>query len=157
MNVPLFSDDQFAAMAGQVRQVLRGIGYHVGHPRLKAMALAAGCRESPQGRVLFADGQVEELAARLQAQYPPAAPPALLHPRHELRVGMGNITPKLFNYGANRLEGGNRGNLTWLVKFAHAAPFISGLTLPLSRVDVPPAIEQLDSVVLMARERPWRT
>jgi len=151
MNVPLFSDDQFAVMAGQVRQVLRGIGYHVGHPRLKQMALAAGCRESPQGRVLFADGPVEELAARLRAQYPPAAPPALLHPRHELRVGMGNITPKLFNYAADRVEGGNRGNLTWLVKFAHAAPFISGLTLPLSRVDVPPAIEQLDSVVLMAR------
>ncbi|MCE5240338.1 trimethylamine methyltransferase family protein [bacterium] len=152
MTTPLFTDDQFALLADQVRRTLREIGYHVGHPRLHEMALAAGCRESAQGRVLFADEQIDDLKQRLQEQYPPAATqPALIHPRHELRVGLGNITPKLFNYAANRVEGGTRGNLAWLMKFAHAAPCISGITLPLSRVDVPPAIEQLDSVLLMAR------
>ena len=151
MNVPLFADEQFERMGREVRQVLAEIGYHVAHPRLKEMALQGGCRESAQGRVLFADEQVDELTARLQAQYPPACPHrSAMRPRHELRVGIGNITPKLFNVARNAVEGGNRENLTWLVKFAHAAPFISGLTLPISRVDVPPAIEQLDSVVLMA-------
>lgn len=151
MVTPLFTDDQFARLADQVRRVLREIGYHVGHPRLYELALTAGCQESPQGRVLFRDEQMDDLKRRLEEQYPPVpAPPVRLHPRHELRVSLGNITPKLFNYGANQVEGGNRENLTWLLRFAHAAPFIGSITLPLSRVDVPPALEQLDSILLMA-------
>lgn len=154
MNLPLFTDDQFARMAEEVRQILREIGYYVAHPRVKQMALAAGCTESPQGRVLFHDAQIEEVRARLLAQYPPAAPPdprERLHGKWTAATAWGNLPPKVFNYAAQRPEGGTAQHLTQLVKFAHGAPQITGLTLPLSRQDLPPQVEQIESLVLMAK------
>ena len=151
MNLPLFTDDQFARLADEVRQVLREIGYHVAHPRVKQMALAAGCAESAAGRVLFHDAQIQELKARLEAQYPKAAPAQGLHGKWMAATSWGNITPKVFNYARQMPEGGNAQNLAQLVRFAHSAPQITGLTLPLSRQDVPPQVEQIESLVLMAK------
>ena len=154
MNTPLFTDEQFARLADEVRQVLREIGYLVAHPRVKQMALDAGCTESLTGRVLFHDSQIEDLKARLQAQYPLSAPQPLhdrLHGKWTPATGWGNITPKLFNFARQTPEGGNAHNLAQLVKFAHNAPYITGLTLPLSRQDVPPPVEQIESLVLMAK------
>jgi trimethylamine:corrinoid methyltransferase-like protein len=154
MNLPLFTDDQFARMADEVRQVLREIGYYVAHPKLKQMALESGCTESASGRVLFHDAQIDELAARLRAQYPKAAPVdprSRLHTKLSAFTGWGNITPKVFNYAKQMPEGGNAHNLAQLVRFAHSAPYITGLTLPLSRQDLPPQVEQIESLVLMAQ------
>lgn len=154
MNTPLFSEDEYARMAGEVRRVLGEIGYLVAHPGVKALALAAGCRESSVGRVLFAPTQIEEIAGRLRVQYPVAAPldpRAPLHPRRRLGVGYGNIPPKVYNYSRQAAEGGDLAGLTDLVKFAHSAPYITSLTLPLSRQDLPPPVEQLEGLVLMAQ------
>lgn len=153
MSFALLNDDQFARMAAEVRQVLATVGYHVAHPRVKELALTAGCRESAEGRVLFADRQVDEVAAALAAEWrdQPAGPPEFIRPRSEPGIGYGNITPKLFDYERDQAVGGNGQNLAWLTKFAHAEQRISGLGIPLSRQDVPPEIEQLDSLVLMAK------
>ncbi|MEN6402462.1 MAG: trimethylamine methyltransferase family protein [Armatimonadia bacterium] len=154
MNLQLFTDSQFDRLADEVRQVLREVGYHVGHPRVVGMALQAGCRQSPQGRMLFSDAQIADLTAALKEQYrdqPPAQAQDLIRPYTELRIGYGNITPKLYDCEREQAVGGTRERLEWVVKFAHAEPRITGLTIPLSRQDVPPEIEQLDSLVRMAR------
>ena len=154
MNIPLFTDEQFARLAEEVRQVLREIGYYVAHPRVKQMALDAGCSESATGRVLFHEAQIEELRARLQAQYPPSEPRPLhdrLHGKWGAATGWGNLPPKVFDYARQRPAGGDAHNLAQLVKFAHSAPYVTALTLPLSRQDVPPPVEQIESLVLMAK------
>jgi trimethylamine:corrinoid methyltransferase-like protein len=154
MNTSLFTDDQFARMADEVRQVLREIGYQVAHPKLKQMALDGGCTESAAGRVLFHDAQIEEITAKLQEQYPKPKAHHLhdrLHPKWTPATSWGNITPKVFNYARQMPEGGNAHNLAQLVKFAHSATHITGLTLPLSRQDLPPQVEQIESLVLMAK------
>ncbi len=155
MNSELFTDSQFAQLAEDVVRVLQEIGYHVGHEDLKARALRAGCTETAQGRIVFHQGQVEELRARLLAQYPPRPPeathPRLIRPRHELQAGFGNIVPKFYNHDRRAAEGATTAHFTCLVKFAHAEPRIGSVTVPVSRQDVPPAIEQLEAVLLMAR------
>jgi len=155
MNTALFPEAVFDHMAAEVRQVLFDVGYLVDHPAVKAMALRAGCRESPGGRVLFTEEQIGHLRDRLLAQYPPMTPgspePNLLHPRREQKFWLGNITPKYYDYAAGEAVEGNLENLTALVRFAHMHPQIAGITLPLSRRDVPPAIEQMASLVEMAR------
>lgn len=155
MNIPLFTPEQYERMAAEVRQVLANVGYHVAHERVKALALAAGCRESAAGRVLFAPEQVDDLTVRLRGQYPPTAPPAprdRLHPgRAAAGGGWGNLTPKYYHYARQAAEGGSAAGLAYLTKFAHSAPCISGLTLPLSRLDLPPAVEQLEGLLLMAK------
>lgn len=151
---PLFTDSQFEQLADEVRKVLSEIGYFVGHEKVKTMALKAGCRESAAGRVLFNSRQIDDLRARLLRQYPlkPEGPASgLVHPRRERRTGFGNITPKFYNYVRDRAEGGSRENLIEILKFAQAEPRIASITLPLSRQDVAPEIEQLESVLLMAR------
>ena len=155
MKTALFSDNIFDQLAAEVRQILFDIGYQVDHPAVREMALRAGCRESAVGRVLFSEEQLIELRARLLAQYPPPAPdspePELIHPRRDYKMWFGNITPKYFDYAAGEAVGGNLAGLTALVQFAHMQPNIAALTLPLSRRDVAPAIEQMASLVEMAR------
>ena len=154
MNTQLFSDSQFEQMAGDVRRVLAEVGYAVGHEALREMALAAGCSESSESRILFHGTQVEELRARLQEQYPPLAPdaeePALIHPREQLRAGIGNITPKLYNHQTGLAEGGTLSALTDVVRFAQMEPRVSSVGIPLSRQDIAPATEQLDAILIMA-------
>ena len=155
MNTAVFNDSEFEQMAGDVRRVLFDVGYAVDHAAVRDAALKAGCRESTAGRMLFCEEQVAELRARLLRQYPPPAPgqpePDRMHVRRELRSGFGNITPKYYDYALGQAVGGSLAALTDIVKFAHAETRVSGITLPLSRQDVPPALEQLDSLVVMAK------
>ena len=154
MRTQLFTDAQFEEMAREVVRVLGEVGYHVGHPTVKEWALKAGCRESSAGRVLLDEAQVQEVRERLRRQYPPRAAeapePSLIRPRAELRVGFGNITPKVYDHPSRTAQGGNTDNFTAVVRFAQTEPRIVGLTLPVSRQDVPPATEQLESLVLLA-------
>ena len=139
-------------MADEVCRVLFEIGYLVDHPEVKALALRAGCRESSGGRVLFCTEQVAELHSRLLAQYPPgSAEPHLLHSPREMATWIGNITPKYYDYNSGETVGGSLEALREVVKFAHMEPRVTGITLPLSRQDVPPAIEQMASLLEMAR------
>ena len=50
MKNALFTDSQFEQLAAEVRAVLFETGCQVEHPRLKALALRAGCCESGVGR-----------------------------------------------------------------------------------------------------------
>ena len=150
----LFTDDQFNQMERDVVRVLSEVGYDIAHERLKAVALAGGCRESTAGRVLFGAAQVADLKHRLLAQWPPAAGAGIaasLRPVQEPRTAIGNLTPKMYDYPSRSAVGGSAANLTEIVKFAQAEPRIVGVTIPLSRQDVAPAIEQIDSTLLMAR------
>jgi trimethylamine:corrinoid methyltransferase-like protein len=157
MKTQLFSDSQFDQMAEEVVGVLGTVGYSVGHQKVKEMALKAGCKESAAGRVLFSKRQIDELREELLRQYPrtPAKPgadePSLIHPVRELRAGFGNLTPKYFDYVNDAPEGGNLARLIELIKFAQTEPRLVYITLPLSRQDVPPAIQELDSLVIMAK------
>lgn len=147
----LFSDMQLEQMADEVLQVLGTVGYLVEHPKVKALALKAGCRESAEGRVLFDRKQVAELRTELERQYPPAAGvPSWVHPPYEFTTSFGNLTPKFYDYANGRPEIGSRERMLELVRFAQAEPRITMVTLPLSRQDVEPTLEQLESVVLMA-------
>lgn len=150
----LFSNARLEQMADAVRQVLAETGYRVEHPGVKELALKRGCHESPAGRVLFQDSQIDEIAAHLRRQYTTpnsAAPSPLTHALRPIRLGFGNMTPKYFNYATQRAEGGNTERLKELVKFAHAESRVGGIVLPLSRQDVPPEFEQMDSILLMAQ------
>ena len=155
MKTALFSDIQFDQLAAEVRKVLFEVGYLVDHPEVKRAALQAGCRESAVGRVLFCEEQIQNLRARLLRQYPPAAPdapePNLIHPRCNFQTGIGNLAPKFYDYSRGESVAGDLNRLVELVKFGQMEPRVSGITLPLSRQDVPPAIEQLSSVLEMAR------
>lgn len=152
MITALFSESEFACMAGEVRRVLFEVGYLVDHPAVKQAALRAGCRESAVGRVLFREEQITELRGRLERQYPLLTGESrLVHPPRTSRPWIGNITPKYFDYANGEAVGGNLAALTEVVQFAHAHPRVGGVTLPLSRQDVPPAIEQMDSLLVMAR------
>jgi trimethylamine:corrinoid methyltransferase-like protein len=155
MQTALFSNDVFDRMAAEVRQVLFGVGYVVDHPGIREAALRAGCRASPRGRVLFCEEQIQEVRARLLRQYPPAAPggpePGLVHPRRQLRGGIGNLAPKVYDYRRGEAVAGTRDRLIELVKFAQMEPRVSGISLPLSRQDVPPPVEQLAGLVEMAK------
>ena len=155
MKTALFSESEFDRMAAEVRQVLFDVGYRVDHEGVKQAALKAGCRESTAGRILFCEEQVAELRTRLQRQYPPPAPgspePNLIHPRRELQTWIGNITPKYYDYARGEAVGGNLAGLREIVKFAHMEPRVAGITLPLSRQDVPPALEQMAGLVEMAK------
>lgn len=150
MNTQLFSDSQFEQLADDVRRVLGQIGYAVGHQPLRETALAAGRAESSDGRILFHGRQVDELRDRLREQYPPLPAAALIHPREQLRAGIGNITPKLYNHQTGFGEGGTLEGLTDVVKFAQMEPRVVSVGIPLSRQDIAPAIEQLDAIVVMA-------
>jgi len=152
MNTSLFSESEFERMAGEVRRVLFEVGYQVDHPAVKQLALQAGCRESAVGRVLFCEEQIDELHARLERQYPPSLPsPQRTHAPRTQQPWLGNITPKYFDYASGEAVGGHLAALTEIVQFAHAHPRVGGITLPLSRQDVLPAIEQMDSLLVMAR------
>lgn len=150
---PLFTDSQFDRLAAQVRQVLGTVGYQVTHPQVKDLALRHGCRESAQGRLLFPAGLIDEVGARLREQYPPGTPgpggqPLRLSPT--VTSGYGNITPKVFMYARDAAEGATLSHLTDLVKFAQQEPRITGVTLPVSRQDVAPALEQIEGVLVLA-------
>jgi trimethylamine:corrinoid methyltransferase-like protein len=154
LNHSLFTDSQYEQMAKEVQQVLAEIGFHVGHPRVHEAALREGCRESAVGRLLFDPTQIETVRQRLLAQYPPQSPSSLsspMHPRGPLRAGFGNLTPKVYDYPSRQAVGGSARHLTDLTKFAQMEPRLTGIVLPVSRQDIAPQIEQLDSVVLMAR------
>jgi trimethylamine--corrinoid protein Co-methyltransferase len=154
VNTQLFSDSQFEQLADDVRRVLAEVGYVVGHEGLRKMALAAGCGESAEGRILFRGHQVAELRDRLREQYPPPAPDApeavLIRPREQLRAGIGNITPKLYDHQTGLAQGGALKGLTDVVKFAQMEPRVVSVGIPLSRQDIDPAVEQLDTIVVMA-------
>lgn len=154
MRTQLFSDSQFDQMADEVEEILREVGYGVDHPVVKAMALSAGCRESAAGRVLFDNRQIDDLRGRLRRQYPPLSPGSpersLIHPRRPLKVGFGNLTPKVFDYADDRPKGGDLASFTDLVKFAHMEKRYRNITLPLSRQDVLPSVEQMESLCVLA-------
>ena len=78
MDTQLFSESQFEQMADDVRRVLVEVGYAVGHEGLRAMALADGCGESVDGRIVFDGAQVDDVRARLEEQYPSDAAEDLL-------------------------------------------------------------------------------
>ncbi len=154
MRTALFSAEQFDRMADEVVQVLAEIGYLVEHPQVRADALAAGCRESSVGRILFERPQIAALRGRLLAQYAPTRggpEPSLVRPARALRSGFGNLTSKVYDYAAATPCSGTTARLEDLVRFAHAEARIAALTIPLSRYDAPPALEQLESLLLMAR------
>ena len=163
MRVNLFSEDQFDQLRGEVVRVLGEVGYHVGHEKLKAMALAGGCRESAQGRVLFAEAQVADLKAKLEEEWGPTvrlvgAPSNQpvgtavgLHGRRTLGFGFGNITPRFYSHPRRQAEGGNTLHLMEVTKFAQMDPRVTGLGHAIARQDTPPEIEQLESFLIMAR------
>ncbi|OGV74262.1 MAG: hypothetical protein A3K19_14070 [Lentisphaerae bacterium RIFOXYB12_FULL_65_16] len=153
MRTALFPDTQFEQMASEVRRVLAEVGYAVDHPEVKALAWRAGCRESGAGRVLFDSRQIDELRAELLRQYPPptASDTTLVHPPREIRAAIGNITPKVYDHASGQAVGGTLAVLQDIVKFVQAEPRVTGVTLPVSRQDVPPAVEQMDSLVAMAK------
>ena len=149
----LFTDAQFGQMGQEVAQVLAEVGYAVDHPKVKAMALKAGCRESPRGRLLFSLEQIGNLRQRLLAQYPPVdhdTSVAVTHPRRDFKVGFGNLTPKYFNYVTGQAEGGNAANFTRILKFAQTEPRVAAVGIPVSRQDLPPEIEQLEGLLTIA-------
>ena len=149
MNGALFSGADLDRLAADVTRLLGEIGFVVDHPEARTSLLAAGCRESATGRILFDPGQIAELRPRLSAQGPAA--PELVHPRRELRLGIGNITPKYYDYAAGRARGGDTAALVEITKFAQAEGRVRSLTLPISRQDVPPSLEQIEAVLVMAR------
>lgn len=154
MRASLFSAGQFDQMAAEVVEVLTQVGYLVEHPQVKAAALAAGCRESSVGRILFERRQIEALRRRLLTQYAPARggpEPNLIRPARPLRSGFGNLTSKVYDYAAAAPRSGTTARLQELVRFAHAEPRLTSLTIPLSRYDAAPVLEQLESLLLMAR------
>ncbi len=153
MKTQLFKTEEFEKMASDVRRVLAEIGYVVDHPLVKELAIKSGCRESAVGRILFDNTMIEELRQKLLRQYPPVKPsdePSLIHPKREFKTGIGNLTPKFYDYENDRPEGGNLRRFTEMVKFAHAEPRVTSITLPISRQDTAPEIEQLEGVVLMS-------
>jgi len=148
----LFKTEQFEKMALEVRRVLAEIGYAVDHPQVKELALKSGCHESAAGRILFSNSQIHDLREELLRQYPCSGQdPQLIHPKGELKVNIGNLTPKFYDYENGCPEGGNLRRFTEMVKFAHAEPRVKSITIPISRQDIAPEIEQLDSIVLMSR------
>lgn len=149
MNGALFPDAEIDRLAAEVTRVLEEIGFVVDHPEARRAVLEAGCRESARGRILFSRNQIAELQRRLSAQNPAAR--ALVHPKRELRVGVGNITPKFYDYEAGQARGGDTSALVMVTKYAQVEPRVHSLTLPISRQDVPPALEQIDAVLVMAR------
>lgn len=153
MRNALFTESQFEQMGTEVAQVLAEVGYAVDHPRVRAMAGKAGCRESPQGRLLFSAEQIDCLRRRLLAQYPPVdldAGVGIVHPRREFRAHLGNLTPKYFNYASGKAEGGDARNFADLMRFAQMDPRVTGVGIPVSRQDIPPQTEQLESILAMA-------
>ncbi len=152
MRTRLFSEEQFDRMADDVRRVLSEIGYAVDHPVVKQLALQAGCRESAVGRVLFDGRQIADLRTRLLQEYAPAGQESdRIHPPRELRASVGNLTPKYYDYARGQAVGGSLEALAEIVKFAQMEPRVAGITLPLSRQGASPALEQAESLLLMAR------
>ncbi|MBI4024576.1 MAG: trimethylamine methyltransferase family protein [Verrucomicrobia bacterium] len=154
MKNPLFSASRFDQMAEEVVRVLSEVGYWVDHPEVRELAIRGGCRESACGRLLFMRRQVEELRAELRRQYPPKANGVgaeMIHPKHECRTGFGNLSSKFHDYDKQQAESGNTRRLEELVKFGQADPRVASMCLPLSRSDVPAALEQLDGVLRLAR------
>ena len=97
MKNQLFKTEQFDRMASEVRRVLSEIGYAVDHPQVKALAIKSGCRESVAGRILFSDSQINGLREELLRQYPCSGHASqLIHPKGELKVNIGNLTPKFY-------------------------------------------------------------
>ncbi len=155
MIVDVLTESQFEQAAAEVRQVLGKIGFHLGHERLRALALQAGCAETAQGRVVFDGRQIDEMRERIRELFPPppagAPEPRLVHPKRPLRTGLGNIVPKVYDYETRSAVAADTDHLSALTKLAHAEQRVASLCIPLSRQDVPPPIEQLDALVLMAR------
>jgi len=151
MKTQLFKTEQFEIMAAEVVCILTEIGYVVDHPQVKGLALKSGCRESAAGRILFSKSQVNDLRVELLRQYPHSGQePQLIHPKREFKTSIGNLTPKFHDYENGSPEGGNLRRFIEMVKFAHAEPRVTGITIPISRQDIAPEIEQLDSIVLMS-------
>ena len=155
MIVDLFTEDRFEQAAADVRRVLAEIGFHVGHERLKKLALKAGCTESAAGRVLFDARQVDEMRDRMRELHsspsPRAPEPRLVHPKRPLRTGFGNIVPKVYDFQSRTAVPADTTHLIALTKFAHAEPRVAYLSIPLSRQDVPVPVEQLDALLVVAR------
>jgi len=151
VQVSLLTDSEYERMAGQVVEVLGTIGMVIGHERVKQMVLAAGCKESPQGRVLFPPALIETNTATLQQTHGPHQDAsAELHPRQPFTTGFGNLVPKVFDFAARRSVPGDTLSFRRLVRFAHTEPRVSSVTIPLSRQDVAPQMEQIDAVPVMA-------
>ncbi|MBU0715861.1 MAG: trimethylamine methyltransferase family protein [Verrucomicrobia bacterium] len=154
MRIQLLSDSEYEQLADDVARVLKEVGYLVDHPLVKAKALGAGCRESAEGRVLFSQGQIEELRRNLSRQ---AAAGGLKSDEQKtaekdykiLRAGIGNLTPKYYDYSSKTIKAVDTAMFKDLIKFAHAEPRISSIT-PLARQDTDPRWEQLEDIVLIA-------
>lgn len=155
MRNPLFTDSQFEKMALEVRKLLKEVGYKVDHDGVKEMAVKAGCRLSVKNRVLFRDSQIDELAVRLHKLYGTSlandTERTLVLGRKKTETGFGNIVPKYYNYKRGSTESGSIENLTDMMKFAHCDPRITNITLPVSREDIVPELEQIDSILRMVK------
>lgn len=154
MKNQLLSNSEYERLADDVARVLKEVGYFVDHPLVKEKALGAGCRESAKGRVLFSQGQIEELRRKLSR---PAAGGGLKPDEQKtaekdykaLRAGIGNLTPKYYDYTVKSARAVDTAVFKDLIKFAHAEHRISSIT-PLARQDADPKWEQVEDIVLIA-------
>ncbi|MDO9542876.1 MAG: trimethylamine methyltransferase family protein [Kiritimatiellia bacterium] len=154
MRIQLLSDSEYERLADDVARVLKEVGYFVDHPLVKEKALGAGCRETTKGRVLFSHEQIEELRRKLVRQ----AAGRMIKPDEQkvaakdypaLRSGIGNLTPKYYDYRSKMTKAVDTAVFKDMLKFAHAEPRISSIT-PLARQDGDPRWEQLEDIVLIA-------
>lgn len=154
MRIQLLSDGEYERLADDVARVLKEVGYLVDHHLVKEKALGAGCRESAKGRVLFSNGQIEELRRKLSRQ---AAGGGIKSGERKmaekdykaLRVGIGNLTPKYYDYSSKTIKAVDTAVFKDLIKFAHAEPRVSSIVPP-ARQDADPKWEQLEDIVLIA-------
>lgn len=153
MRIQLLSDSEYERLAAEAARVLKEVGYFVDHPQVKEKALGAGCRESVKGRVLFSQGQIDELRRKLSLQ---AAGEKIKPDERKtekdykaLRVGIGNLTPKFYDYNSRTIKAMDTATFKDLVKFAHAEPRIISIVPP-ARQDADPRWEQLEDIVLIA-------
>lgn len=154
MRIQLLSDSEYEQLADEVERVLKEVGYLVDHPLVKEKALGAGCWESAKGRVLFSQGQIDELRRKLTRQADGAdkkpAENSLAEKDYKaLRTGIGNLTPKYYDYSSKTIKAVDTPAFKDLIKFAHAEPRIGSIS-PLARQDTDPKWEQLEDVVLIA-------
>ncbi len=150
----MLTDGEYERMADEVARVLETVGYLVDHPAVKEKALGAGCRESAKGRVLFSRGQVDELRMRLSRQasagwMKTTEQKTAGKDYQELRIGLGNLTPKYYDYRSKAIKAIDTAVFKDLVKFAHVEKRVCSIVPP-ARQDTDPRWEQLEDIVLIA-------